>query len=863
MTLSACGGGGGGSKNPQTTGLSISGTISSAENIAVDSDLNDPHAPYALNDGLNEAQTIGNPVMLNGFVSEAGTGFAGDRFELTADASDTFRTSLYSGQFVSLRVANFNSASPRTIDVDFRLYDSGFNLVATSETDTEFESVAVPSDGEYYIQVYAYRGASKYVLSIGSTSLAGARAANGWSAGFVPGEAIVKRSSLSADSPSGRPLHQLRGVSLSNDSLDRVTLLRVAPEARASDLMTEMNAKALMSGAQAGEASLPPETRRKIDTLNLIKQLKQRQDIDSAAPNFLAQAALEPNDTHYGRQEHYRQIRLPQAWDLTTGTPATGEVIVAVVDSGVATDHEDFSGRLIAGYDFVSKSIYSNDGDGIDADPNDPGSSPNPGESGFHGTHVAGTIAAASNNNLGVAGVSWGAKIMPVRVLGLGGEGSFYDIIQGLLFAAGLENDSLTLPARPADIINLSLGSKDTIPDLENTVAQVVGRGVIVIAAAGNNNNANLYYPASYNGVISVSAMDWQNNKASYSNYGSTVDVGAPGGNTAVDNNGDGLADGVFSSVINDSSGRRVSNYVPYQGTSMASPHVAGVVALMKAVHPGLTRTQLDTLLANGEMTNDLGDPGRDDIYGYGMIDALKSVQAAQRAAGSPPPDTVTASPTSVNFDTTQTTAKVTLAGSGTTPPTVTSFDSSEPWLTVTEDGVDGNGYGDYTLTVDRSGLVDAVYTAQARFGLSDGNTVIVSVSMRVQSTSTGSSGNAGYLYLVLFDSELNNSGQLSIAPVNGIYSYTLSGVAPGDYYVVAGSDADNDGSICEVGESCGAYPVRNKEEMITVDRSISGIDFLATINSGLSGTAASAGLTLTGRGLPIKPTTKTPVSQP
>ena len=181
----------------------------------------------------------------------------------------------------------------------------------------------------------------------------------------------------------------------------------------------------------------------------------------------------------------------------------------------------------------------------------------------------------------------------------------------------------------------------------------------------------------------------------------------------------------------------------------------------------------------------------------------------------------------------------------------------------VTGDGVDpATGYGDYTLTVDRSGLVDAVYTTHARFGLSDGETITVSVAMRVQSVPAGSAGNAGYLYLVLFDSELNNSGQLSIAPVNGIYSYVISDVAPGEYYVVAGSDADNDGNICEIGESCGAYPVRSEEELITVDRNMSGIDFLATINSGLRGTAASAGLTLTGRGLPIKPSDDKQVSQ-
>ncbi len=818
-----------------TSTYSLSGSITSADNISVDSDLNDPLAPFATNNQFAEAQTLSNPVMVNGFVSKIPSGDIGDRFESTADINDFFRVSLYAGQFVSLRVASFDDTDVSANDVDILLYDSSLNLIAESESQTEFESIAVPSDGEYYIQVLAYSGLNKYILSIGTTSLAGSQAASGWPADFVLDQAIIKRRPQRLSSQSVEPLTQLRGVQISHQDTDRLSLLRLQSEVSAREVITALKGEGITQKTETWMENLPYETRRKVETLHLIKQLNQRPDIATATPNFILHAMLEPNDTYYSYQEHYRQIRLPQAWDVTTGTPDTGNVIVAVVDTGLAMDHEDFSGQLVTGYDFISDSSASNDGDGIDNNPHDPGTSTNPGESVFHGTHVAGTIAAASNNSVGVAGISWGAKIMPLRALGLGGQGTSYDIVQAIRYAAGLSNDSNTLPSKAADIINLSLGGSGFDQAVQDVYTEVRNAGVIVVAAAGNNNSSGLSYPASYNGVISVSAMDWQNNRAPYSNYGTEIDVAAPGGNVDVDTNGDGYGDGVLSCVINDSSGTRVSNYGFFHGTSMASPHIAGVVALMKAVHPNLTPNELDSMLSNGALTNDMGDPGRDDIYGYGMIDALKAVEAAKNAAGSPPPTTVTASPTRYNFGAASQTTTITLASQGATPPSITSFNSSAQWLSVTAGTVNADGMGEYNLTVDRSGLVDATYTATVDFGLSDGNRISVSVTMQVQTQSTGGTGNAGFLYLVLFDTSLNNQKQLNLSPTDGKYQYQLNDIAAGDYYIIAGSDVDNDGKICEVGESCGAYPLRNEVDIVTVNRNYSGLDFNATINSGLS----------------------------
>ncbi|MGD8910895.1 MAG: S8 family peptidase, partial [Chromatiales bacterium] len=841
--------------NTTTSTYSLSGNITSANNISVDSDLNDPQAPYATNDQAEDAQALSNPVMVNGFVSESPSGVTGDRFETTSDMNDIYRTSLYAGQYVSLRVANFDDTAPTTNDVDILLYDNNLNLVAESQSQTEFESIAVPSDGEYYIQVTANSGLNKYVLSIGSTSLASTQDARGWTADFALDQAIIDRRSELVSRQSIEALSQLSGVRLSHDSTKRLSLLHLDPEVSTKALLRALKGDEQALETETWYESLPQETRRKIDTLSLIKQLNQQSGIVSAIPNFKYHATLEPNDTYFSYQMHYQQIRLSQAWDITTGTPDSGNVIVAVVDSGLAMDHDDFDGQLVDGYDFVSDSETSNDGDGIDNYPNDPGSSTNPGESTFHGTHVAGTIAAASNNSLGVTGVSWGAKIMPLRALGLGNQGTSYDIVQAIRYAVGLSNDSNTLPSQTADIINLSLAGSGYDQALQDLFTQVHDSGVIVVAAAGNSNTSVLFYPASYDDVISVSAMDWQNNKAPYSNYGSKIDVGAPGGNVQVDTNGDGYGDGVLSCVINDSSGDRISNYAFYHGTSMASPHIAGVIALMKAIYPDLTPTEFDTLLANGDLTEDLGDSGRDDIYGYGMIDALKAVEAAQKAAGSTPLNTVTATPTSFDFGASSQSTTITLTGQGTMPPSITGFNSSKNWLSVTAGTIDTNGLGEYILTVDRSGLVDATYTATVDFSLSDGKTISIAISMQVLTESTDNTGNAGFLYLVLFDTSQNKLKQLNLSPTNGSYPYQLDDVAAGDYYLIAGSDIDNDGNICEVGESCGAYPLHNEAEIVTVDRNHSGLDFSATINSGFSN-MGSTNLSLPLEGISIKNST-------
>ncbi|MDX2451283.1 S8 family serine peptidase, partial [Desulfosarcina sp.] len=525
---------------------------------------------------------------------------------------------------------------------------------------------------------------------------------------------------------------------------------------------------------------------------------------------------------------------LPQAWDYTTGD---SDVIVAVIDSGVLMNHPDLNDRLTGtGYDFISSTSISNDGDGIDDDPDDPGNTTT-GTSSFHGTHCAGTVAAETNNGSGLAGVTWDTQIMPVRILGVGG-GTLYDLMQGIRYAAGLSNDSgITLNAtQRADIISMSLGGGGYSVSTQNVINQARSAGVIIIAAAGNKSTATPFYPASYDGVISVSAVNINGTLASYSNYGSDIDVAAPGGD-AGDYDGDSYADRVWSTCGNDSSGSIQYNYVAYYGTSMATPHVAGVVALMKSLDQALTPTGLDTLLSSGAITNDIGNTGRDDYYGHGLIDALKAVVAVNSGDV---PTALNVGPTTVNFGTSSTSATVMVSKIGSDAISVADVSDDGNWLSVFATSVDGDGLGSYTLEADRTGLSDGTHLATATFTSSLGSSVTVQVSLQISSANVAY--DAGYHYVRLVDADdYSILAQDNVQASGGTYTYAFNNVPQGGtYLIMAGSDRDNDGNIDNPAESRGAYLSLDQIIYVEATGNLSGLDFatdlkLTISTSGLS----------------------------
>ncbi|MBN1451973.1 MAG: peptidase S8 [Anaerolineales bacterium] len=292
-------------------------------------------------------------------------------------------------------------------------------------------------------------------------------------------------------------------------------------------------------------------------------------------PNFILQAAdTIPNDTGWNNQYGLVNIRAPQGWDFATGSTA---VTIAIVDTGVDYGHLDLAGKLLAGYDFVN-------GD------------PNPQDDNGHGTHVAGIAAAASNNGSGVAGVSWGARILPVKVLDAFGNGTYADTASGIIWAAD----------NGAQVINLSLGGDSPSSVLADAVNYADGQGAILVAAAGNTGINSVLYPARYPNVLAVAATDNADNRAGFSNYGPEVDLAAPG----VD---------IYSTWP--------GGYGYDSGTSMSAPFVTGLVAILYGL-PG--NASPDGIAWQMESTAlDIESAGWDQYSGYGLIQMDAAIRAA------------------------------------------------------------------------------------------------------------------------------------------------------------------------------------------------------------------------------------------
>ena len=331
-----------------------------------------------------------------------------------------------------------------------------------------------------------------------------------------------------------------------------------------------------ISGVETRVVEVPRQT-----ALKLLQVLKNRSEVEYAEADATAHAFASTNDPYFtnGSQWYLSKIQAPNAWDVSTGAP---EVVVAVLDTGVRASHPDLAGKVLAGWDFADN----------DSDPTD--------ENG-HGTAVAGLIGAASGNGTGMASVAWKTAILPVRVLGKDGSGSHSDIADGIVWAAD----------QGADVINLSLGGTGSSSTLQNAINYAWSKGVVIIAAAGNNGDSVPCYPGACTNVVAVSATNSSDARTSWSNYGSYIDIAAPGAN------------------ILSLSG--TSGYEAMDGTSFSSPLTAGVVALMRAANPALSNANIVNALLNN--ADDLGASGKDNDFGYGRINARRAVVAVSGAA--------------------------------------------------------------------------------------------------------------------------------------------------------------------------------------------------------------------------------------
>ncbi|MDJ0939151.1 MAG: S8 family peptidase [Woeseiaceae bacterium] len=412
------------------------------------------------------------------------------------------------------------------------------------------------------------------------------------------------------------------------------------PAARAAAVSTAMgvNASHVRRIATGADVFRLETWRSHSDLQKRLLLIQADPAVEYAEVDALLQPMATPNDSRYNEQWHYFEstggMNLPTAWDTTTGTGT----VVAVLDTGYRP-HVDLAANLLPGYDMIVDTFVSVDGNGRDADATDPGDWSSANQCGFgsparssswHGTHVAGTIAAVTNNGSGVAGVAYGAKIVPVRVLGRCG-GYTSDIADGIVWASGGTVSGVPANANPADVLNLSLGGGGSCPSTTQAAVNTArANGSIVVVAAGNSNaNAANYTPASCSGVISVAATNRNGGKSYYSNYGSVVDFAAPGGDVTT-----GSQNGVLSTLNSGSSSPGADNYAFYQGTSMAAPHIAGLAALMRSVDPSLTPDQVESTIASTARAF----PATCSQCGAGIADAAAAIAAISGGPPPPPP---------------------------------------------------------------------------------------------------------------------------------------------------------------------------------------------------------------------------------
>jgi serine protease len=809
---------------------------------AIDGDVNDPSATFTSNDTPNTAQEIANPVTLGGYANVPGAGAPG-RSRLGGDALDYYRVALAAGQQVRLFLAEDGAIH----DLDLALLQLDGLPVATLDGDERVMAIDAPDSDVYLIEVSAVSGASNYVLAVGQGGAPNPAAA-AREPDFVPGELIVRFEEGAGDG-AARAL----GMRTVRATPTGASLLRCDDEAERHRTLRRLGMGHLVP-AMPEDLGADPHVRLRRETRRLAKALRSDRSVRVASLNYIRTAHAPPTDELYPLQWHLPQIGLPLAWDnliaLDPSERAPEPVVVAVLDTGIVSSHPDLQGQLAPGYDFIQDAASAGDGDGCDPDPEDMGDGLIGGTSSYHGTHVTGTVVARTSlqsdgDAAGVAGAAFDARVMPLRVLGIGG-GTDFDIMQAVRYAAGLPNDCGSLPAAPADVINMSLGGPGFNPVFQQLIDEVRLAGVSVVASAGNDATSAAFYPAAFTGVISVSAVDMNDQLASYSNFGPSIDVAAPGGQLSADANGDGFADGVLSTWIDPNSGDPIYGFA--QGTSMAAPHVVAVIALMLDVNPDLTPFDVDQLLADGSLTEDIGDA---NFFGRGRIDAFAAVTAAFDAEGGAAPvnlPRLAASPSALDFGTLAAELLLELSNVGGNDELLVvnairaATSDGGDWLSVAAASTDVNGLGTWRVQVDRGALgSDLIYSGTLSIDSSHDD---LDVAVIVRTQLLGSGSDAGHHFVLLVDPDsLVSVGEVQVDVSAGAYDFRFDGVAPGSYLVVAGTDSDNDQLICDGGEACGAHPARDELAPLLVQGDVLNLDFATGFSTAFEAQSAGPGL--------------------
>lgn len=783
--------------------FSQSGRLLVDRALFLDWDIANPIAHIGSNGAIanpefaTEAQPLTSPSRLVGYlgprVPDAST-------RMRSDDVDVYRVDLVAGASVTLATAARPTLGAPA-DLDLYLLDenssgiqAGGSWVDDSMGVDGLEQVVAPSTGTYWIVV------ERSVLESGDESREAVYRLDVGIPQSTPTQEAVARVKLSSSWPSLPEVLVPKAQStLVERALRAFDTSEIRWEHRSELHRLKLSLRTLREAVD----------RR--DVVRVAKRLRRNHaEFAKAAPNYLYQVSGTASDPSYPDQWHLAQIEIEGAWDATrkvAGAELGEGVLVAVIDTGVAFEHEDWiasdgsSPFAEGGIDLVTPfgqddlPDLAGDGDGIDLDPTDPGEL-NDTEPGYHGTHIAGIIAAATDNGLGVASVAPNVLLLPIRAFGRGGDSAVTDVVEAIRYAAGLDNASGMLPPRRADIINMSFsGPKSEL--VAQACADARAQGVLLIGAVGNAGTlAMSYSPGATEGVVGVGASIDDLRHATYSNVGPEVDITAPGGHRS----------SPILSLGWDDAG---SSYFGYHGTSMATAQISGVAALMKAVWPAMTPDDFDASLASGALTRDLGEPEWDQDYGHGLVDATRAVLAASNAAGTSLTAEVVlrVTPPVLDFggDADELTLLLENAGDAFGELDVERIDSDEPWLTVLPGGV-----GENIVRLDRAHRELEEGAARATLFISSNGGERV-VEVRAFTLPRAQGGDVGPLLVEVFlDGGVLDSVVAEAVSRDGgsvEYPYAFTDLPRRRFGIRAGTDVAAAGLLGQAGDLYGRKP--------------------------------------------------------
>ena len=810
--------------NVQNVDGSVSGSAYSSRFHVIDSDVpNTTNHASSNNGSVSTAQTVINPSRIHGHVGDT-------------DTIDLYKISTTSSMYANLDVIDYVNDSQ---ELRLYIYESDGTSRTFSYTAASLEnnmSIVLPNDGDYLLGVAPLNGSSSYILTIGQRYESSAiETSTDFIPDFIQDELMAYKSEFlipddSEIDQNTSPNDEAKLIEMAGIKFEGFGVFTFSIE----DLVNKKAMSRLPIDAENTElGGLSNDQKNYLDHWSVLQDFRSLSKEILFDLNVLYKPMSFTRDPAYSLQWNLQNVNLEAA--LNAVGQDVKDVAVAVIDTGgptVGSTAWNESNLIDGGYDFYYGVSRSVDNEATLSD-------------GFsHGIHVSTTIAA-KNNGAGINGYAVHALNINVfnnkqRRPDLGAPQNV--TIEAVRYAAGLSNSSGSVAPNtiPIKVINLSLGGPGYSAAYCQAMSDAISAGVVVVAASGNEEDTDpgiIYYPASCNGVISVGSTNSAGGISYYSTQNQYVDISAPGGDYS-DRDGDGYYDLVFAYGNN-------SDIRGSQGTSMASPQVAAMIALMYAENPNLNPSTVQSMIEAGELSDDRGASGRDNAFGYGEINVAKALDNVFNDTGDPTTYAYT-SASYLDYGSSTSQINIDLLKVGTGSLSVSNLTADSATGLSYNSSVDSSGFGTYTIILDRSSITDGEFSNTLYFNLSNGESVAVSLYYQVGTLR--SRADIGKVFVGMYnasDSSLWGSGVLDLD--GNLPFVTTSPVAAGNYYIITSTDIDGDGTICESGEICEYFPPEDQTETyftVEDEASVSGYElYLKSLYKNGGANAASFSL--------------------